>query len=583
MARLKKIQNWMKTNNIDLFLLNRTDEFNNEYIAPYAERLKWLSDFSGSAGKLIIDLKKGRIFVDGRYTLQVKQEVDKNLFKISKLENYWKLFERNLSKKITLAIDPKLHSTLEILKIIKIIKKKKSEIIYLNNNPIDKIWKNQPTYPNSLAFIHPDKYSGKSTKEKILEIQSTLKRNSINFYLLTSLDSIAWLLNIRGNDIKYTPLLLSYVIIPSKGKVEFFIQNRKIKFIKNKLNQFVNFHSFNDIPTFLKNLNKSDVIGMDPKKTNYFLFKICEAKNLLIKYFEDPCTYPKAQKNFTELSGARRANIRDGVSLTKFIFWLKNKMIIRKTDEIKAAKYLEKLRKKNKFFYSLSFSTISAVGKNAALPHYKLTQKSNTPFKKNMIYLFDSGSQYFDGTTDITRTIILGKPTKEQKDRFTRVLKGHISLAIAEFSLYSKGSSLDSIARKSLKEIKCDYDHGTGHGIGSFLSVHEGPQRISKMKYHDDVILKEGMIISNEPGFYKKNSYGIRIENLMIVCKNKNNLQYFETISFAPIDKDLIDKELLNKEEINWLNNYHKDVFLKISPKLKDNEKKWLFKVTQPL
>ena len=348
------------------------------------------------------------------------------------------------------------------------------------------------------------------------------------------------------------------------------------------MEDIVNFHSFKKIEDFLVS-NSNSVFGIDEKKTAYTFKKKCEDHNISTCYLEDPCIYPKAQKNSTEILGARNANIRDGLSMTKFLYWLKNEIIIEEIDEMKAANYLYDLRKNNDLFYSLSFDTISAVNKNAALPHYKLSYESNLPFRKNSIYLVDSGAQYHDGTTDITRTIILGKPTEQQKDRFTRVLKGHIAIALATFETDAKGSILDPLARKSLQDVGCDYDHGTGHGIGSFLSVHEGPQRIAKSQGLSDGKIKEGMILSNEPGFYKNKEYGIRIENLILAYRKNQNTLGFETISWAPIDKDLIDISILSSQEIIWLNEYHQKLYDKFKNKLNIKEKQWLKEVTRPV
>ena len=357
-------------------------------------------------------------------------------------------------------------------------------------------------------------YSGKSIESKISQIKSILRSNRCDYYLLSSLDSIAWLLNLRGNDILYTPLNLAYLIITPDKRVELFINKKKIEDVKNNLDKFSNFRSLESIKDFIKNLPLNVTFGIDKLRTPFIFEKICRDNSLRIKYFEDPCLYPKAQKNVTEIQGARYANIRDGISITKFLYWLKNKMEINKIDEISAAQKLYSLRKNNDLFYSSSFETISAVDQHAALPHYRITRNSNLPFQKNSIYLVDSGAQYLDGTTDITRTVILGSPTKEQKDRFTRVLIGHIAIATCNFKEGTKGSSLDPLARKYLQEIGCDYDHGTGHGIGSFLNVHEGPQRIAKNQGLSDSEIKEGMILSNEPGFYKKKmnmEYELRI------------------------------------------------------------------------
>ena len=582
MNNLQKIQNYLKENNISLFIVNRTDEFLNEYIAPYAERLEWISNFSGSAGRVIIQQNKAFIFIDGRYTFQVHKQVDAQYFDIEHLKDYWKYLENKIEINSSIGIDPTLHSNSEIKKIEELAKKKKSFVKYLEKNPIDNLWNDQPPYPQSQAFIHEEKYAGKSSIDKLRNLQLILESSSIDHYLLTSLDSIAWLLNLRGNDILYIPLILSFAIVPRSGKIELFVDDGKILNIKKKLQDIVNFHSFNNIEDYLITINNS-VIGMDEDRTAYIFNKICNDNNLSIKYLPDPCVYPKAQKNSTELSGARNANIRDGLSVSRFLYWLKNKININKTDEIKAADYLYSLRQNNDLFYSLSFDTISAIDEHAALPHYRVTHETNLSFRDNSIYLVDSGAQYLDGTTDITRTIIIGKPTEEQKDRFTRVLKGHIAIASATFEVKTKGSTLDPLARKSLQDIGCDYDHGTGHGIGSFLSVHEGPQRIAKSQGLSDGEIREGMILSNEPGFYKKEEYGIRTENLIVAYKITDNTLGFETISWAPIDIDLIDINILSSDEIIWLNNYHQKVYEKLGDKLDMEEREWLKKVTRPV
>ena len=582
MNNLQKIQNYLIENNISLLIVNRTDEFLNEYIAPYAERLEWISNFSGSAGRAIIQQNKAFIFIDGRYTFQAHKQVDAQYFDIEHLKDYWKYLENNIEINSRIGIDPTLHSISEIKKIEELVKKKKSFVKYLEKNPIDNLWNDQPSYPQSQAFIHKEKYAGKFSIDKLGNLQSILKSSSIDHYILTSLDSIAWLLNIRGNDILHIPLILSFAIVPRSGKIELFVDDGKTTNIKKKLQDIVNFHSFNDIEDYLITINNS-VIGMDEDRTAYNFSKICNNNNLSIKYLPDPCAYPKAQKNSTELSGARNANIRDGLSITRFLYWLKNEMNINKTDEIKAADYLYDLRQNNDLFYSLSFDTISAIDEHAALPHYRVTHETNLSFRDNSIYLVDSGAQYLDGTTDITRTIILGEPTEEQKDRFTRVLKGHIAIASATFEVKTKGSTLDPLARKSLQDIGCDYDHGTGHGIGSFLSVHEGPQRIAKSQGLSDGEIREGMILSNEPGFYKKEEYGIRTENLIVAYKKTDITLGFETISWAPIDIDLIDINILSSDEIIWLNNYHQKVYEKLSDKLDVGEREWLKKVTSPV
>ncbi len=583
MRNIKKIQNWIKKNNIDFFILNRSDEFLNEYLAPYAERLNWVSNFTGSAGRLIILQNEAIIFTDGRYTTQVKKQVDEKYFINKHINKYWNWLENHIKKNTITAVDTNLHSIFEINKLKNLIKSKKSTLEFLSKNPIDLFWKNQPGYPKTNAFFHRKKYSGKTVKQKINELCLVLKKKSIDYYFLNSLDSIAWLLNIRGKDIPYTPFVFCYAIISKNKRVNLFMNLKKTKLIKKYLQNYVDFFPLSHIQIFFDKFNKNLNIGMDIYRTNYYFKNLCDSHNIKIKYVDDPIYYFKSQKNEIEIKGAIKSNLRDGLSITKFIFWLKNKMIISKNNEISASKYLYNLRKKNYLYFSLSFETISAIGKNAALPHYRLTQESNLSFRKNTIYLVDSGAQYFDGTTDITRTLVIGNPSKEQKDRFTRVLKGHIAIATKEFNNTTTGSELDPLARKSLYEIGCDYDHGTGHGIGSFSSVHEGPQRISKSNQSNNDYIKEGMILSNEPGFYKKDQYGIRIENLILVVKKSKKKLAFKTISLAPIDIDLIDKKLLTKNEIRWVNDYHKKVRLSLGKFLKLKEKDWLKNVTRNL
>lgn len=583
MTPIKKIQNWMKKNTNDIFLINRTDEFLSEYIADYAERLKWISNFSGSAGRAIIEQEKAYLFVDGRYTTQANQEVDSNFFVIKHFHDYWLHLKQYKKDNKIIALDPLLHSVKEVENIQKFFINTKIILNYLEKNPIDINWNNQPPRPNSKAFFHGEKYAGENIWSKIDRIQKIVQLKFVDFYLLSSLDSIAWLLNLRGNDIKYTPLLCCHIIIPRQGKIELFIDLSKIEHLITDLSDYINFHPFNELDQYLLSIDSKKNIGIDERLTAFHFKNLFRKKRIIIQHLDNPCLYPKAIKNQIELKGAREANLRDGVSITKFLFWLKKRMIVEKTDEIKAANYLLNLRKKNYLFYSPSFDTISAFGPHGALPHYRVNNDSNLSFTKNAIFLVDSGGQYKDGTTDITRTVIIGTSTDEQKDRFTRVLKGHIAIAEAIFPVGTRGFSLDPMARKFLQEVNCDYDHGTGHGIGSFLSVHEGPQKFAKSQDQSDGIIENGMIISNEPGYYKEGEYGIRIENLMICQPHKENFLFFETISFAPIDIELIKISLLSNKEIEWINNYHENVYKKISPNLTKEEERWLRDVTSPL
>ena len=584
MNKIIKIQKFLKKNKYNIFLINRTDEFLGEYIANYAERLNWLTGFSGSAGRAIITQNSAELFVDGRYTFQAKKQINLKLIKINHLNHYWDYLKKLKNQNIKIIIDIRLHSVQEVIKIQKLFLKSKIKVHFLKKNPIDDLWNNQPTYPNSKIFEHPLKYAGKTREYKIKLFRSKLQNNKIDYFILSSLDSIAWLLNIRGNDIDLTPLAFAYLLIPKRGKLTLFCNIKKIEEnLKRKLKGLCYLKDFTDIKKEFSSIPKFQFVSMDYSNTPFYFKDLCESISLKTLHIKNPCIELKASKNLTELKGAKRANIRDGISIVKFLYWLKSKKNLKNISEIKVADYLLALRKKNKLFYSLSFDTISAFGKHSALPHYRVSKNSNYQLKKNNIYLCDSGGQYKDGTTDITRTIILGNPSEEMKDRFTRVLKGHIAISTKIFRKGTTGSDIDHLARKSLIEIGCDYDHGTGHGIGSFLSVHEGPQRISKKLKVRDAILKQGMIISNEPGFYSENKYGIRIENLLIVKKKYSNYLQFETISFAPIDIDLIKIDLLTQNEIEWINNYHNQVYQKVSKYISKRERKWLKLVTNPL
>ena len=584
-SNLLNLQSKLKDKKIDLLIVNRSDEFLNEYISPYAERLQFISNFSGSAGKAIVLQNEAYLYVDGRYTFQAKEQINENEIQSKHLKSFWEDLKTYVSKKsCTIAVDPKLHSIREIQKIQEYILNTSSNIIFLESNIIDSIWKNKPSIKYSNIFDHPIQYSGVDRVEKLINFKKIFKEKNIDHYLVTGLDNIAWLLNIRADDILYTPLVYAYLLISQNEKPSLYINEDKINIqLKSEIEKNINICSINNIENIFSNIINNDLVGLDFSATTYYFLSLLEKKNIKYKDITNSCILTKAIKNQVEQTGACNANLRDGVSITRFIYWLKNEMDINTANEILASNYLKSLRVNNKLFHSLSFDTISAFGKNAALPHYRVDKDSNTKFKMNNIYLVDSGAQYYDGTTDITRTIIIGTASDEQKDRFTRVLKGHIALSSYVFKKGTKGTDIDYLARKSLNEINCDYDHGTGHGIGSFLSVHEAPQRIAKKSMFESVELIPGMILSNEPGYYKLNEYGIRIENLILVKEDSNNNLYFENLSWCPIDKDLIKKNLLDQKEIDWVNNYHSKVYTCLYESLSSKELEWLKEATKPL
>ena len=581
-SNLKKLQNLLKDKNVDIFIINRSDEYLNEYISPNAERLYFITNFSGSAGRAIITPTEAFLYVDGRYTFQAKTQINAKEIRAKHLNSFWIDLEKILLKKeLKIALDPILHSIIEIQRVQKILENSTSKLVLIDKNFVDLIWENQPKTQYTDIFDHPIKFAGQGRDEKIDILKKFLDQNKIDHYFVSGLDNIAWLLNLRADDIKYTPLLYSYLLISKNNKHSFYIKESVMpELLKKEIQTLININKIENVRSIFNKINSSDIIGLDFNSTTYYFLDLLRKQKINSKNLANPCILLKAIKNETELDGAKKAQIRDGVSITKYIYWLKNKMDPKSNDEISVANHLESIRSKNELFHSLSFDTISAIDKNAALPHYRVTEKGKSFFSENNIYLVDSGGQYFDGTTDITRTIILGKATKEQKDRFTRVLKGHIALSNHVFEKGTKGTDIDYLARKSLKEINLDYDHGTGHGIGSFLSVHEPPQRIAKKSMFESVELLPGMILSNEPGYYKQNEYGIRTENIVIVKENHDKKLYFENISWCPIDLDLIEISLLDQIERDWLNKYHKKVYYTLQKYLEDEERDWLKEVT---
>ena len=582
--KIPKIQQKLIETEIDSFIINRTDEFLNEYIPPDAERLYWVTNFSGSAGRAIISQNTSTLFVDGRYTFQANEQIDKNVISLSHWNDYSQELNKIFNKNKCIGLDPMLHSIEEVIKIIELAKKNETKLHFTFPNLIDELWQDKPQRQYSIIFDHPVNYAGIDALDKVDQFVKELKNNNLDGYFLSSLDSIAWLLNIRADDILHTPLAFSYLFVSVENKPVLYLSIEKLNDdLKNRLSNFLILKPIEEIEYVFKNLTKNIKIGFDYKNTSYFFYHLALNNNLIPSNLQNPCLIPKATKNQTELKGSRNAHLRDGVSITKFLCWLKNHQSIEDENEISVANKLLSFRQSNELFHSISFDTISAIGKNAALPHYRADKNNPVSLKNNSIYLSDSGGQYYDGTTDITRTIILGKPNKEQIDMFTRVLKGHINLSNHTFQTGTKGTDIDYLARESLNEINCDYDHGTGHGIGSFLSVHEAPQRISKKSMFPSVELLPGMILSNEPGYYKEGEYGIRIENIIVVKEDNENQLKFENISWAPIDRDLINSKMLNEEELTWINDYHSKVFEKISGSLTLEEKNWLQKVTKPL
>lgn len=588
--RLRSLRKVMRDNNVTAFLVPHTDEHQSEYTPSYAERLKWISGFDGSAGFACVTLSEAAIFVDGRYTLQAKSQVDNQAFSRLNIPDDkpedW--LADHLDRGSVVGYDPWLHTKLWIKTAGEKLAKNGIELKALSANLIDEVWHDRPQPSKAYAVKHRDRYTGEKSTLKRKRIAAELKTHGADALVLTSLDSIAWLFNIRGNDVDRTPLVLSFAILFDNAKAVLFIDPDKLTDdVLNHLGRQVKYKPKEDFTEEIKELSASGkTVMVDPKRAHSAVFEALSTGNGQVIEQSDPCQIDKACKNDTELDGARKAHIRDAVAVCRFLCWVDEKGPSGKYDELDAVNELFDLRNEVSLFQDNSFDTISGAGPNGAIVHYRVTEKTSRKLDKDMIYLCDSGGQYLDGTTDITRTVAIGTPTEEQKDHFTRVLKGHIALAQARFPEGRTGAHLDTLARKSLWDVGLDYDHGTGHGVGSYLGVHEGPQSISPLGHGTE--LKPGMIISNEPGYYKTGEYGIRIENLVIVRtseyeEEERPMLMFETITLAPIDTRLINAHMMSAPEITWLNIYHAKVREKIAPLLDGKEKEWLMRATESI
>ena len=545
MEKINKIKKKINSLKLDGYIIPKNDEFFGEYVPEYKDNLKYLTNFSGSYGFALILKKKNYIFVDGRYSLQAKNQCG-NIFDVLTIPKYFPS-DAIKGKNLKIGFDPKLF-TERMLRLL--FKSNYKDLIPLKYNLVDQIKNIKKKANNKDFFLLNNKDAGKKNTMKINQVLKILKKSKVDTQFVSAPENIAWLLNLRGNDSEYSPIPNGYLIIEKNNVILFCNKNK----IKKRLKK-IKIIDINYLEIFLRGLKNKRML-LDNKTCSIYFKNIINVNNKIIR-LEDPIYFLKSIKNKTEIRNTIKSHIIDGAALTKFLFWIKNNFNKKKITEISAENKLLELRKKNKNFFSSSFPTISGSGPNGAIIHYKANNESNRVLKENDIYLIDSGGQYRFGTTDVTRTLSLNNKDKRIKNIFTRVLKGHI--AVADFNINNKttGSDIDPVARKSLQEIGLDYAHGTGHGVGYFLNVHEGPQAISR---ENKIKLQEGMIISNEPGYYENNKFGIRIENLITVKKKKNNFK-FVNLTMAPIEKSLIEKKLLNKKEIKWLNEYHAHVF----------------------
>ena len=567
--KLIKLRRELTINNIDGYIIPKNDEFFGEYVSPEKERLKYLTGFSGSAGQSLVLKKQAFLFVDGRYTLQAQKEVRKGFKVIQIHKTIPSDILRKNKQKLRIGFDPRIYS---LASLINLYKTENVKLIPIKKNLIDKIWPNKPKLKFNKFFILKTQYAGKSFKNKINLICKILKRKKLKNLLVTAPENVAWTLNIRGKDNSYSPIPNCNAIVNYKKKITLIVENKKIsKNFKSQFGKVVKYVNPTDITAHFNSLDKKQNFLIDKFTCSYFYReKIAER----FKYIEeiDPIFFLKSKKNIVEINNTIKSHIADGTALTKFIYWIKNNINKIKISELSAQKKLEQFRKKNKNYVSPSFNTISGSGPNGAIVHYRANSKTNRIIKTKDVYLCDSGGQYHYGTTDVTRTICFSKQSQKIKNIFTKVLKGHIGVATYKLKKNTTGKKLDIVARSALKKAGLDYAHGTGHGVGYFLNVHEGPQAISKI---NNIKLEEGMILSNEPGYYETNKFGIRLENLVFIKKYKKKLR-FENLTFAPIEKDLINFKLLNKKEKKYLNEYHKKIYMILGSYLNKDEKNWL-------
>ena len=569
MNKINQLRNFLNKQNCDAYLIPKNDEYFGEYVPKNKDRLKFISGFTGSTGLALILKNKSYLFVDGRYTLQAKKEIYKDfkICEIPKIKPHYIL--KNLNKEITLGFDPKLFTSNTLKNIIS---NSLVKIKPINNNLIDAVWKNKTKVNNNKFYILEEKYHGENYLNKISKINKFLKLKDIHYLLTTAVENISWLLNIRGSDASSSPLTNGKILFNKNGKIIFFTNTNKITpQIKKSFGKKVIFIKEELFVNYLRKIKNSKIL-IDKKTCSFYYEKNIHSSNKLID-IEDPIYLLKAIKNKTEINNTKIAHLFDGIALTKFIFWLKNNYRKTKITEVSAQNKLENYKKQNKNYLYPSFNTISGFGGNGAIVHYRSNNKTNKAIKGNNLYLLDSGSQYFYGTTDVTRTIAIGNLSNFQKKIYSKVLKGHIAVASYKLKKSTLGKHIDKVARVPLLKLGYNYSHGTGHGVGYFLNVHEGPQGLSPFNNHK---ILPGMILSNEPGFYKENDFGIRIENLIYCEKINNNVSKFTNLTIVPIDKDCINKKLLNKNEINWINNYHQKIFRILKPFMNNTELKLL-------
>ncbi|WP_182085229.1 aminopeptidase P family protein [Aureimonas sp. ME7] len=591
-SRVERLRASLAEVGVDGFLIPRADEHQGEYIAPSAARLAWATGFTGSAGMALVLPTSAAIFVDGRYTVQVRAQVDGGVFSYeSSVDTPIGTYLREHAKGLRIGIDPWLHTLAEVASLREAMRDAGGELVSLKANPLDRVWQDRPLPPKGAVSAHPLEYVGRSGAEKLADIRAALTKAKADAVVLTDPSSIAWVFNIRGSDVPHTPLPLSFALIPAEGRASLFIDAEKLgEDARGALRELADIAPPDALEGALAKLSDGARIMLDPALAAERLHEVVDGAGGTVVEKPDPARLPRARKNAVEIEGSRRAHIRDGAAVTAFLAWL-DAQAPGTVDEIGAAEALEGFRIRfgeadGMPVRDLSFDSISAAGPHAALPHYRVNRQSNRVLGEGEVYLIDSGAQFSDGTTDITRTVAIGDVPDEVKHKFTLVLKGMIAITLARFPVGTRGVDLDPLARGALWQAGCDYAHGTGHGIGSYLAVHEGPQSISKRGM---AVLEEGMIVSDEPGYYREGAFGIRIENLILVRPAEPipggdlPMHGFETLTFAPIDRRLILADLMSPEERRWLDAYHAEVREKIGPRLSAEDRSWLEAATRPL
>nr|WP_294809805.1 aminopeptidase P family protein [uncultured Sphingomonas sp.] len=591
--RLSALREQLKRDRLDGFVVPLTDEHMSEYVGAYAQRLAWLTGFQGSAGSAVVLSSEAAIFTDGRYTLQVRQQVSADQWQYVSVPGTsmagW--LGEHAPDGGRIGYDPWLHTRAWVEEAKKALAEKGAELVAVDTNPVDSVWPDRPAPSDATLSVQDDAAAGRTSAAKRAEIAEWLSARKADAVVLSALDSIAWAFNVRGNDVSHTPVALAYAIVNADGTADLFVSSEKITdAVRQHLGNAIRLHDRAAFAPALKGFAGKRVAA-DPERAVAAIFDSLDAGGAKILSLRDPVVLAKALKNPAEIAGHKSAQARDGAALVRFLKWFEETAPAGRLTEMSAADKLREFRDQTGVLKDLSFDTISATGPNGAIPHYKVTEESSLPIEQGQLYLVDSGGQYADGTTDVTRVMPVGEPTPEMKDRFTRVLKGHIGIATAIFPQGTTGAQLDSFARAPLWEVGLDYGHGTGHGVGAYLSVHEGPQRIAQPFYPGGQSLeplRAGMFLSNEPGYYKAGEYGIRIENLVLVTEvsipgAEQPMLTFETLTFAPIERTLIAPSLLTAKELQWLNGYHARVLEVVGPQLVEDERQWLEAKVAPI